>query len=388
MLPDPTAEQLRTSEQLRQLITEEIDDHKGWIGFDRFMHLALYAPELGYYNGPLPKLGATGDFITAPLLGKLFGQCLARQCAQVMRQFDGANIYEFGAGDGSLIKTLLGELAALDAIPEYYFITETSTSLRQRQQSAVENLPVELRQKVRWLDRLPDTVRGVVVANELLDALPCKRFEIGRDRKVYELGIALSDGKFMWRRSEQELKGLNWLHSLELKPGYCSEIPQQASSWVRTVAALIDQGIMLLIDYGFSQQEYYHHDRDQGTLMCHYRHHAHSDPFYLPGQQDITVHIDFTAVAQAGIQSGLELLGYCDQANFLLSSGLMDILADSQESDTLGTNEMLSLSGEVKKLTMPHEMGELFKVIAMGKGIQQPLIGFKMKNKAARLLHV
>lgn len=388
MLPDPTAEQLRTSEQLRYLITRQISDNKGWIGFDRFMHLALYTPELGYYNGPLQKLGANGDFITAPLLGRLFGQCLARQCAQVMRQLESASIYEFGAGDGSLVRILLEELALLEAVPECYFITETSTNLRLRQQSTVANLPAELRHRVSWLDRLPSSVRGVIVANELLDALPCKRFEIGRDGKVYELGVALSNGKFIWRRSEQELKGMDWLRDLKLKHGYCSELPQQASSWVSTVASSIDRGIMLLIDYGFSREEYYHQDRDQGTLMCHYRHRAHADPFCLTGLQDITTHIDFTAVAKAGELGGLEVLGYCDQANFLLSCGLMDILADFQESGKPSTPDMLSISAEVKKLTMPHEMGELFKVIALGKGIQQPLLGFKMKNKVERLSHV
>ena len=388
MLPDPSAEQLDSSEQLQQLITEEINTHGGWIGFDHFMHLALYTPELGYYNGLLQKLGAHGDFITAPLLGRLFGQCVARQCAQVLRQVESGNIYEFGAGDGSLVKILLEELVLLDAIPENYFITETSPSLRQRQQSMVGNLPAKLRKRVHWMDHLPDSVRGVVVANELLDALPCKRFEVGGSGKIYELGVALSHGKFIWRRSEEELTGINWLRGLALKSGYCSELPQQASSWVGTVAALIEQGFLLLVDYGFPRQEFYHHDRDQGTLMCHYRHHVHTDPFYLAGLQDITTHIDFTAVAQAGIQSGLEILGYCDQANFLLSCGLMDILADFQESGKLSTNEMLSLSAEVKKLTMPHEMGELFKVIALGKGVQQPLIGFKMKNNMVRLSDV
>ncbi|MGI9317689.1 MAG: class I SAM-dependent methyltransferase [bacterium] len=387
MLPEPTIEQLEHSEQLRQLIIDDIAERQGWIGFDRFMHLALYAPGLGYYSGPMTKLGEQGDFITAPLMGRLFGRCVARQCAQVIANMTNPSIFEFGAGDGSLAVSVLEELDALGVLPDRYFILETSAELKQRQHRAVGCLSIRLQNRVQWLDQLPGTIHGIVLANELLDALPCKRFKVDSAGTISELGVSLTNNQFTWSKSSREIKNIDWLQSLNLKQDYHSELPLQAASWVETVAELIDQGLMLLIDYGFPRQEFYHSDRAEGTLMCHYRHHSHPDPFYLPGLQDITAHIDFTAIANAGIRGGLDLAGFCDQANFLLSCGLIDILADSQSKGEPGTKEMLTLSAEVKKLTMPHEMGDLFKVIALCKGIEGILIGFKMRNHAGRLLN-
>ena len=387
MLPEPTAEQLKRSEQLRQLIIEDVLEHHGWIGFDRYMHHALYTPGLGYYSGPSWKLGTEGDFITAPLLGKLFGKCIARQCAQVLREMQSACLYEFGAGDGSLAVTVLEELEAVGAVPESYFIIETSASLKQRQESAISDLADGLRDRIRWLEHLPETICGIVLANELLDALPCKRFEVDPGGKIFELGVGTAGSEFICSRSDEELRDSEWLRSLDLKPGYQSEIQLQAASWVSTVAELLERGLMLLVDYGFPRPEFYHQDRHQGTLMCHYRHYAHTDPFYLPGLQDITTHIDFTAMAQAGIDGELDLAGYCDQANFLLSCGLIDILADLQMAGEPETKEMLSLSAEIKKLTMPHEMGELFKVIALSKNIDKRLIGFQNRNYSGRLMY-
>ena len=387
MLPEPSAEQLKQSEQLQQLIFEDIAEHQGWIGFDRFMHQVLYTPELGYYSGPLQKFGSEGDFITAPLMGGLFGKCIAHQCAQAIRGIDDACLYEFGAGDGSLAVTVLEELEAVGATPDTYFIIETSASLRQRQQSELSHLSSGLRNRIRWLDHLPETIRGVVLANEVLDALPCKRFEVDTGGRILELGVGKAASKLIWSRSEEEILDSEYLRNLNLQPGYQSEKQVQAASWVSTVAELFEQGLLLIVDYGFPRAEFYHHDRYQGTLMCHYRHYAHPDPFYLPGLQDITTHIDFTAMARAGIDSGLDLVGYCDQANFLLSCGLIDILADLQTAGGLENKEMLSLSAEVKKLTMPHEMGELFKVIALSKDIDEELIGFRNKNQTGRLVH-
>lgn len=387
MLPEPSAEQLKQSEQLRKLILEDIAEHHGWIGFDRFMHHVLYTPELGYYSGPLQIFGSEGDFITAPLMGRLFGKCIARQCAQVIREMHSACLYEFGAGDGSLAVTVLEELEAVGATPDSYFIIETSASLRQRQQSVLSRLASGLSNRVKWLDHLPETIRGVVLANEVLDALPCKRFEVDTGGKILELGVGMAGSEFIWSRSEEEIRDSGCLRRLNLQAGYQSETQVQAAGWVSTVAELFERGLLLIVDYGFPRAEFYHHDRYQGTLMCHYRHYAHSDPFYLPGLQDITNHIDFTAMAHAGIDSGLDLVGYCDQANFLLSCGLIDILADFQAVGEPETKEMLSLSAEIKKLTMPHEMGELFKVIALSKGIDQQLIGFQNRNQSGRLMH-
>lgn len=385
MLPEPDSELIAQSKQLQQLIAREIQQHRGWIGFDHFMDLALYAPDLGYYRSALEIFGEQGDFVTAPLLGDLFGRCIARQCAQVIVSLQNASLYEFGAGDGSLAVAVITELDKLGALPDCYYIMETSAGLRQRQRSSLEDLNPELKSRVKWMDRLPDAINGVVVGNELLDAMPCKRFEVDPHGEIHELGVCNSDARFEWSISSNPLSNIDWLRKRNLGPGYQSELPMQAAAWVSTVGEKIDQGIMLLIDYGFPRQEFYHPDRNQGTLMCHYRHYAHNDPFFWLGLQDITTHIDFTAIAEAGAISGLRMLGFCDQANFLLSCGLTDILADSQTGSEPVTKETLKLSAEVKKLTMPHEMGELFKVIAMGKENQENLIGFQTRNQVRRL---
>lgn len=385
MLPEPDSELIAQSKQLQQLIAREIQQHRGWIGFDHFMDLALYAPDLGYYRSALEIFGEQGDFVTAPLLGDLFGRCIARQCAQVIVSLQNASLYEFGAGDGSLAVAVITELDKLGALPDCYYIMETSAGLRQRQRSSLEDLNPELKSRVKWMDRLPDAINGVVVGNELLDAMPCKRFEVDPHGEIHELGVCNSDARFEWSISSNPLSNIDWLRKRNLGPDYQSELPIQAAAWVSTVGEKIDQGIMLLIDYGFPRQEFYHPDRNQGTLMCHYRHYAHTDPFFWPGLQDITTHIDFTAIAEAGAISGLRMLGFCDQANFLLSCGLTDILADSQTGSEPVTKETLKLSAEVKKLTMPHEMGELFKVIAMGKENQENLIGFQTRNQMRRL---
>lgn len=385
MLPEPDSELIAQSKQLQQLIAREIQQHRGWIGFDHFMDLALYAPDLGYYRSALEIFGEQGDFVTAPLLGDLFGRCIARQCAQVIVSLQNASLYEFGAGDGSLAVAVITELDKLGALPDCYYIMETSAGLRQRQQSLLDDLNPELKSRVKWMDRLPDAINGVVVGNELLDAMPCKRFEVDPHGEIHELGVCNSDARFEWSISSNPLSNIDWLRKRNLGPDYQSELPIQATAWVSTVGEKIDQGIMLLIDYGFPRQEFYHPDRNQGTLMCHYRHYAHNDPFFWPGLQDITTHIDFTAIAEAGAISGLQMLGFCDQANFLLSCGLTDILADSQTGSEPVTKETLKLSAEVKKLTMPHEMGELFKVIAMGKENQENLIGFQTRNQMRRL---
>ncbi len=385
MLPEPDSELIAQSRQLQQLIAREIQQHDGWIGFDHFMDLALYAPDLGYYRSALEKFGEQGDFVTAPLLGDLFGRCIARQCAQVIVSMENASLYEFGAGDGSLAVAVITELDKLGALPDCYYIMETSAGLKQRQRSSLEDLNPELKSRVKWMDQLPDAINGVVVGNELLDAMPCKRFEVDAHGKIHELGVCNFDARFGWGMSSHLMSNIDWLRKKNLGSGYQSELPMQAAAWVSTVGEKIDQGIMLLIDYGFPRQEFYHPDRNQGTLMCHYRHYAHTDPFFWPGLQDITTHIDFTAIAEAGAVSGLRMLGFCDQANFLLSCGLTDILADSQTGSDPVTKEILKLNVEVKKLTMPHEMGELFKVIAMGKEFQENLVGFQTRNQVRRL---
>ena len=383
MLPTPETAQIERSEALARLISEDILAHDGWIGFDRFMHRALYEPGIGYYSSNHEKFGAKGDFVTAPLLGALFAQCLANQAMQFFDQSGSRDIYEFGAGNGRLCHDMLLALDNDRSPLNRYWIVETSAGLIQQQQQTIAALPKELADKVQWLDRLPDEINGLVIGNELLDAFPCKRFQVNAYGEFDELGVTRENNQFLWQASSQ--KPIHLAGVGELIPGYQSEILPQADAWIRSVGERLEYGALLLVDYGFARNEFYHPDRVAGTLMCHYRHRSHSDPFLWPGLQDITTHVDFTAVAQAAAEVGLETRGYCDQGNFLMSCGILDILAKQSNLGNLPPQAMLERTTELKKLTLPHEMGELFKVIALGRNIDFPLIGFSRKNQPMRL---
>jgi SAM-dependent MidA family methyltransferase len=383
MLPTPDQLLATRSGRLAETIQRDIALNAGWIGFDQFMQHALYSPGLGYYSGPLQKFGEQGDFITAPMLGDLFAQCMGRQVAEVLDHLDGANVYEFGAGDGTLATDLLRYLEKHKQLPGTYFIVETSADLRQRQQQQLRQLGDQTIARVTWLEQLPTSFNGVIVGNELLDAMPCKRFETDLDGRCKELGVACENGQFYWKTSA--VAEVAAPPGIQFEPGYQSERMLQAEAWARTIGAALESGVLLLIDYGFPRAEYYHPDRSQGTLMCHYRQHSHGDPFFWPGLQDITCHIDFTAIAEAGRSQGLTLSGYCDQANFLMSCGLLDILQLRQSNDPAQSAQLMALAAEVKKLTMPHEMGELFKVIALSRNYPIPLTGFSRRNLADRL---
>ena len=392
-LPDPSTEERQRSLRLSALIAAEISEQGGWIGFDQFMQMALYQPELGYYTGPSAKFGEEGDFVTAPLIGALFAGCVAAQCGQIITELrqttEIISIYEFGAGSGNLARDLLSALEDIGSLPDQYVIIETSGQLQQQQRDTLDQLPSSLRQKIHWKSSLPDVISGIVLANELLDAMPCKRLVLDQDGLAVELGVANDDNGFRWAAGEQLVGGSARFDIAITDPGYQTEIGMQAEAWIRTVGGLLESGAMLLIDYGFAAGEFYHPDRRGGTLMCHYRHFAHDDPFFRPGLQDITAHVDFSAIARAARQTDLQVSGYCNQANFLLSCGLIDILAACQNdvvADDNQTRHMLELTGEVKKLTMPHEMGELFKVIALTKNYHQPLKGFTLRNNAYQLV--
>ena len=383
MLPAPDQRLIERSRKLVEKICHEIQLNAGWIGFDRFMQLALYCPGLGYYSGPQEKFGEQGDFITAPMMGDLFARCMAEQIAEVLGHVEGGNIYEFGAGDGSLAAGILRALARRNCLPSSYFIIETSADLRQRQQQKLQALDGGIGDRVRWLDQLPQSFTGVIFANELLDAMPCKRFEANRDGSCKELGVTFVDQSLEWKVSQGPQ--LEMPADVKFAPGYQSERMLQAEAWIRTVGAMLRSGVLLLVDYGFPQTEFYHPDRQQGTLMCHYRHRSHGDPFFWPGLQDITTHVDFTAIAVAGRCAGLEIGGYCDQANFLMSCGLIDILNQLQNDQQSDSLSIMERAAEVKKLIMPHEMGELFKVIALTRNYQSPLMGFSRRNQTNRL---
>ncbi len=369
-----------------QRIREEMHAAGGSIDFMRFMELALYAPGLGYYSSGGRKFGAEGDFVTAPELGSLFARCLAHQCRQVFRQLGKSVILEVGAGTGALAADLLASLADDGQLPERYFILELSAELRARQAEHLARKIPELARRVTWLDRLPEEgLRGIVIANEVLDAIPTLRFRWLPDGARL-LHVAWESGNFVWREVPAPTAFVELLRARmdpsSLPAAYTSEINLQAEAWVRSIAQSLAAGVILIIDYGFPRTEFYHVDRSAGTLMCHYRHHVHEDPFILVGLQDITAHVEFTAIAEAGHDSGLAVLGYTSQAAFLLATGIAEAV---QESPPLEVKTHFRLAQEIKKLTLPHEMGELFKVMALGRGLPDPLLGFALQDRRARL---
>jgi SAM-dependent MidA family methyltransferase len=380
-LPPPSAEAQSHSNKLCALIHHDIAAQGGWIPFSRFMELALYAPGLGYYSAGARKFGAAGDFVTAPEISPLFGRTLARQVADIMAQ-SVPHILELGAGSGKLAADVLGELERMDCLPERYDILEVSADLRERQQELLRERAPHLMDRMRWLDALPEKISGAVIANEVLDALPVHLL-LWKDAGIAERGVASEEEKFVWQeRLPENLALLEAAQSIGVPDNYLSEISLAARGLVASLCERLQQGVLLFIDYGFGAGEYYHPQRSQGTLMCHYRHHAHDDPFFLPGLQDITAHVDFTAAAECAIDSGAHLLGYTTQAHFLINCGIADFLA---ESDPENLRDYLPLSTQLQKLTSPAEMGELFKVIALGKGIEEPLRGFA-RGDQSRLL--
>lgn len=380
-LPTPTPEAAQHSAQLTELIRNEIASHDGWISFARYMELALYAPGLGYYSAGARKFGAAGDFITAPELSPLFGRSLARQVEQIIAH-SAPHILELGAGSGKLAVDLLGELERRGSLPDSYAILEVSADLRERQQAMIrEHLP-HLFERVCWLDALPERFSGTVVANEVLDALAVHLVH-WRDGAIFERGVANSADGFVWQEGVRENDELaEAARNIEVPDGYVSEICVAARGLVNSLAQRLEQGALLFIDYGFGAREYYHPQRSSGTLMCHYRHYAHGDPFFLPGLQDITAHVNFTDVAECAIDAGLELQGYTTQALFLMNCGIADLMQDvSPES----IRAYQPLAAQLQKLTSPAEMGELFKVIALGRNLPVPLIGFAVGDMTRTL---
>jgi SAM-dependent MidA family methyltransferase len=380
-LPEPTAEERALSARLTARMRTEIADAGGALPFARFMELALYAPGLGYYAAGQQKFGAAGDFVTAPELGPVFAQCLARQCAEVLAM-TGGDLLEAGAGSGALAADLLLELERLGALPERYSILELSAELRARQQATLAQRAPHLLERLAWLDALPAPgFRGIVLGNELLDAMPVERFRVHAGG-VAQWRVGWRDERFVWLEGEAPAAVRARVAALDLTEGYESEIGLAAEAWVRSVADILEHGVLLLLDYGFPRAEFYHPQRAQGTLMCHSRQRAQPDPLVRVGLQDITAHVDFSAIAAAGRESGFTLLGYTSQAMFLLGCGLDEIIAAAGNAEA---RAHLELTTQVKKLTLPHEMGELFKAIALGRGIDQPLRGFRLQDRSARL---
>jgi SAM-dependent MidA family methyltransferase len=370
-LPSPPAEALAHSEKLVALIRGDIAANGGWIPFARYMELALYAPGLGYYTAGARKLGREGDFITAPEMTPLYGQTLARQAAEV-RESGLDQILEIGAGSGALAAALLTELERLDRLPRQYYILEVSPDLRERERDLLALKVPHLLERVIWLNRLPTLYQGLIIGNEVLDAMPVHLVRAGASG-IEEAGVALKHETLAWAWRPAAAELLAAAAALQLPERYQTEIQLVARGFVSTLAQSMARGVILLIDYGFPAHEYYHAERSQGTLMCHYRHRAHTDPFFLPGLQDITSHIDFSALARAGREAGLELLGYTGQAQFLINCGITDILLRTPPENAAA---YLPQASAAQQLLSPSEMGELFKVIAFGKDYALPLMGF------------
>ncbi|WP_342120141.1 class I SAM-dependent methyltransferase [Pseudoduganella sp. OTU4001] len=376
-LPAPSPDALAASQALQRLIADEIIRQGGAIPFSRFMELALYAPGLGYYSGGAAKLGKDGDFTTAPELSALFGQTLAHVAAAIMDQ-SAPHILEFGAGTGKLAKDILTELAAAGVTVESYSIVELSGELRARQQELLRGFP-----QVRWLDALPESFEGAVFGNEVLDAMPVDvvtRTEAGWE----SLDVAAAEdgaggAHFAWLPAGPAAAGSALAAQIgrqipvpeQLPVGYVTEVHGAGCGFMATLAAMLakGKGAAFLFDYGFPAREYYLGDRATGTLMCHYRHHAHPEPFYLPGLQDITAHVDFTAMALAAQDAGADVLAYNSQAGFLIGAGIGELMQRFDPADALN---YLPHASALQKLLSPAEMGELFKVLVIGHGIELP----------------
>lgn len=373
-LPTPDANALIHSQELVHFIQQKMAMTEGMISFAEFMQYALYAPNLGYYTAGLRKFGQGGDFVTAPEISPLFAQCLAKQCQQVLTQLESGVIVEFGAGSGKLAATLLPSLAQLNCLPTQYIIIEISVELQQRQQATLQSqLSPDLYNIIQWINSLPNTpLNAVIIANEVLDAMPVHRFQV-TNTGILEECVRYEAEQFVWQTRHAESDLQNAVNQLDLPIDYQSEINLFLPAWIRSVADCLNQGVILLIDYGFPQHEYYHPQRNEGTLMCHYQHYTHSNPLILIGLQDITAHVNFTAVAEAAVAANLQVAGFTQQANFLLGCGLMELLS---HYDVNNVAEHARITQQIKTLTLPSEMGELFKVMALTRQFDMPLIGF------------
>ena len=379
MLPAMSTEEESHSRQVSQLIRERTAKAGGWLPFDAFMELALYAPGLGYYTAGGTKIGRGGDFTTAPEVSDLFSVCVTRQCSEVLQR-TGGSILELGAGTGRMAATVLSTLASLGELPEQYLILEVSADLRERQRVRIEKLPAQARERVVWLDALPETpMRGVILANEVLDALPCQRVLI-RDGQVCELGVAVRAGSadstsdfIEVERAAGEVVAEAWRSiasglPVELPSIYRTELCTRVTPWIAGLGECLQNGAMLLFDYGLPRSHYYHPQRTDGTLRCHFKQRAHDDPFINVGVQDITAWVDFTRVAEAADEAGLQVSGFATQAAFLLGLGIESLVTDAR------------LASEARQLLMPGEMGEAFKAMALTRGLEAPLSGFSVQD--------
>ena len=384
--PDKFAESI--SRRLIDLIAAEINRNDGYISFAEFMKMALYHPGLGYYSAGARKFGEDGDFITAPELSPLFSYCLARQCEELIREFKATIILELGAGSGIMARDILKELQRRDSLPDAYYILEPSADLRDRQRRLLLDTLPDLAALVTWLDKLPDqSFRGIILANEVFDAMPIHRIK-NINGVFHELQVSVDKKLFnsMIRPPEGDLteKIINIFSAQpnDLPEGYVTEINMSLTPMMTSLSSILDEGLIILIDYGYPRREYYHPQRIDGTLQCYYRHRVHTDPFIFVGLQDITSSVDFTAIAESATFIELQLSGFTTQANFLIGNGLHTIIEEYGSSDDKLRTQY---SHQAKQLLLPGKMGEQIKVMALSKKVDKPLSGFRFADHQYRL---
>ncbi len=386
-LPQPDSRSAAHSEKVAAYIRTQIEAAGGSLGFGEYMQHALYAPGLGYYAAGAAKFGEAGDFITAPEVSSAFGAVVARQCAEVLAQIPGGEILEYGAGSGKLAVDVLEALRRLGSLPTAYKILEVSADLRERQEALLQQRVPELLPRVSWLDAPPTKMQGVILANEVLDAMPVERF-VRRDGGILQQRVAVAGREFAWTDAPAPARLVAAVNAIEAELGapfpeaYVSEICLAVPAWIQGLAEALQTGTAFLFDYGVSRREYYAAERSRGWLRCHFRHHAHNDPLVLAGIQDISAWVDFTAVAEAAVAAGFEISGYCAQAQFLMAGGLAEELKNLA---TLPLQEQLALSRQVKTLTLPGEMGEHFKCMALQKGVTARPSAFGLADRTHTL---
>jgi len=405
-LPEPSADALSHSERLISLIRDEIEANSGSISFKRYMEMALYQPGLGYYVAGTHKLGEQGDFITAPEISPLYSRCIANQCAEIlqsMRSHDnvgakrrrpegrdkieskvGGCVLELGAGSGVMAADILLELEKQNQLPEKYFILDLSPDLIQRQQQTLQKHAAHLFEHVEWLSSLPTEFDGIIIANEVLDAMPVDVFT-QQDGSVYEHHVIFENNQLyeQLKHANENLKQqvLRLNIPAEATP-YTSEINPNIEAWLKTLSESLKNGVMLLMDYGYPRSEYYLPERNKGTLICHYQHLVNESPIYYPGLQDITASVDFTAVAEAADTAGLKVSGFTSQAGFLANAGLEKYFMQALDTNP---DDQYKLAQQVRTLSLPSEMGERFKCIALSKHYESELMGFSELDQRYRL---
>lgn len=388
-LPLPDKDAAAHSVKVKQCLLDKIAAN-GNISFTDYMQTVLYEPGLGYYSAGSTKLGAEGDFVTAPEISSLFSQSIAQAILPALVEIESCSILEVGAGSGKMAAAILAHLDSLNKLPTHYYILELSADLRLRQQQLIKEKIPSIAERVIWLDNIPENLNTVVIANELLDAMPVVRFRKEKQGISIEHVVEVN-GEFqlsyigdtddaIYQRAIKRVEEIE-SHSIKFEVGFISEINFNAEDWLTSIAEKLDKGIIILIDYGYPQHEYYHPQRHEGTLNCFYRHRHHSNPFLYPGLQDLTAHIDFTAIADSGVNNGLNLLGYTTQSHFLFGAGIAQ-LAEKRSENVADDNivAQIEMANEVKKLTMPYEMGEVVKVIGFSKNCDVALDAFHFKD--------